>query len=143
MPTTHIKRMVLFAVFGVSGFFLSIGIMYLFVSITVMNQTAAYILQTIIAVSVNYLLNWRFTWNDRRVGFWRSACRFSLSRIVMIALNTVLFAVLVDYCGVHYQIANIGLMMLFTVVNYIVSHTWLFAEQRAEECATPTKTIAG
>jgi len=49
----------------------------------------------------------------------------------------------VDYCGVHYQIANIGLMMLFTVVNYIVSHTWLFAEQRAEECATPTKTIAG
>jgi len=70
--------------------------MYAFVSLWEMNATLAYVVQTVIAVTVNFALDWRYTWGDRRVGFWRSMYRFSVLRFVMIVLNSVLFTLLID-----------------------------------------------
>ena len=127
MVVMHIRRIIVFTVFGITGFFLGIALMHLFVSVMDMNATIAYIVQTIITVSINYVMNWRFTWGDRRAFFWYNAYRFGLSRITMIGLSTVLFAILVNYLGLNYQLVNIGLTLTSTTVTYVISHKWLFA----------------
>jgi putative flippase GtrA len=94
-----------------------------------MPAVAAYVTQLVLSVQVNFLANFKWTWNDRNAPFWRSCLRYNIKRAAGILLSAILYPVLVKL-GMNYLIANGFLIALLTPANYALGHWWTFSDRR-------------
>src|SRR6266496_1199349 len=98
----------------------------------------AYAIQALVSIELNFVLNRRFTWNDREdVKLWSSLLRFHLSRIVTVPMNQVLFNAL-TWAGVPYYLASPICVAVTTVVNYVAGDRLVFARVAT---LTPSATV--
>lgn len=129
-------------VFGCVGVFVTLvgyAVMFIAVDIWHWNTSVAYVVQTVISIELNFVLNYWFTFGDRRApGAWR---RFHSVRLVItIPLNQALFNGLV-WAGVHYLFANALCIVATTIVNYVLSDRFVFRSKTADkETTTGTET---
>jgi succinoglycan biosynthesis protein ExoA len=126
------RRKIQFAAIGLTAMAVSYGSLYLLVDICHVNAIAAYIVQAVLAIEVNFILNSKLTWSDRDGGFWRTWWRFHATRVVMVPLNQILFTGLV-WTGVNYLIANTICIAATMVINYMLGDRFIFTRQTLPE----------
>lgn len=130
LSSEHGKRLAAFSLIGFGLFAIGIAIQALLVQKLGVPKVEAYIIQLSVSVQINFLANYRWTWGDRNAPFWRSCWRYNVKRLAGIALNFVLYPVLVRL-GVNYLAANAILIAALTPANYILGHFWTFSVNKS------------
>ena len=95
-----------------------------------------YLIATALAVETavihNFLWHERFTWADRAGGGWVRFLKFNLTTgLFSIAGNLALMKVLVGLGHVNYLLANAITITACSIVNFLVSDGFVFAERPA------------
>jgi putative flippase GtrA len=97
----------------------------------------SYLLATALAVEAavvhNFLWHERYTWADRVQPSWSTSLprllRFNLANGgVSIVGNMALMKVMVGSCNVNYLLANCIAIATCSLVNFLMSEEWVFAE---------------
>lgn len=107
------------------------GLLYTFVDILSIEKNVAYFVQAFISLQLNFNLNDRFTWADRKAqngSFWSRWAKFHTARILSVILNQILFALLTAL-GVHYMLACAMCIIVATCFNYYTSDRFVFARR--------------
>lgn len=120
-----IVKLAKFGTIGGSVALFGIVSMYVLVSLLGLNEQLAFLLTTVMSITLNFSLNWRFTWKDRNAPFWWSLGKFVLSRAFTIPFGQFLFFVLNSFIP-HYLITTIVHTALMTVLNYMIGDKWTF-----------------
>jgi putative flippase GtrA len=128
----HGKRFARFGIIGVSVFAGGLGLDVLLVKDAHLAATPAYVTQGLLSIQASFLLNYYWTWRDRRVPFWRAGYRFNAQKAVTAALNFVLYAGLIRL-GMNYLVANVLMVSIFTLANYVLGHYWAFCARQVIE----------
>jgi len=118
-----------FALVGGTVALLGIGILYMLVDVLSVEKNAAYFVQAVISLQINFVLNNQFTWADRRGqsrSLWNRWVRFHGARGLAFVLNQLLFALLTAL-GVHYLVACIFGIAVATGLNYFTSDRFVFS----------------
>lgn len=123
----HGKRLASFSIIGFALFAVGIAVQAFLVEIVGVPKVEAYIIQLSFSVQLNFLANYRWTWGDRNAPFWRSFWRYNVKRLVGVAINFMLYPLLI-HMGVNYLAANAILIASLTPVNYTLGHFWTFSE---------------
>jgi putative flippase GtrA len=76
----------------------------------------------------SFLLNRKWTFKSDRY-LKTHAIRFFILQSFLAVTSAVLLSLICDVMGYDPQIAWFGVMGIITIVNYILSKTWAFAEQ--------------
>jgi 4-amino-4-deoxy-L-arabinose transferase-like glycosyltransferase/putative flippase GtrA/glycosyltransferase involved in cell wall biosynthesis len=135
-------RKIQFATVGVSVLLLGYGVLFFCVEILGLNKSLAYAIQAVVSIEINFVLNYRYTWGDRREGgVWRALKRFHAVRIVTITGNQLLFNSLLS-AGVPYLIANTVCVTGTMVFNYIVGDRFTFRATRTTRAKQPVIAIS-
>ena len=137
----QVPEFVQFGVIGGSVFAVGMAILYILIGAFNWSPLAANALQLATTFWLNYLLNRKITWRERKLGP-LVAPKFLVSRAATTVLNYLLFAWLISlsYSFVlwnhtvnlagHYLIANVISLAGIMVLNYFISDRWVFAEPR-------------
>jgi putative flippase GtrA len=81
----------------------------------------AYLMQAFVALQLNFILNDRLTWSDRKqFGFWQKWWRFHATKIVAIIFNQIFFGLLV-LGGVPAIVAYIVCTVIVMVFNFFAN----------------------
>ncbi|WP_028061983.1 GtrA family protein [Solirubrobacter soli] len=127
-PTTRGRRSISYAAVGLAV--MGLGYLVLFALVEGLGWSAhlAYFVQALISVELNFVLNRRLTWGDRREhsSAKRQWLRFHASRVVTIPANQALFSLL-TLAGAGYLAANTVCLGLTFLVNYAIAHFWVFS----------------
>jgi putative flippase GtrA len=100
-----------------------------------------YLVATALAVEMtvihNFLWHERFTWADRAGPGFTRFLKFNLTTgLFSIAGNLLLMKLLVGFAHVNYLLANGITITASSVVNFLVSDSFVFAADRAETQST-------
>jgi len=133
--TARRRRELTFAAVGGSVLAVSFAVLFTLVSIG-LSPHLAYVVQTVVAVELNFALNERLTWRDTRSRTLRELGHrwllFHVARVVTIPANQLLFSALV-VAGCQYLLANAICVAASTSVNYVVGSRWVFVRRPQEE----------
>jgi len=137
----RLPRLVRFGTVGAGVFALGMTALYGMVEYAGVPLLAANAIQLALTFWLNFSLNKALTWRERSLNP-RAASRFLVSRAATTVLNFYLFAWLVGLSGVvtvagmtlnlgmHYIAANVISLVAITLVNFLISDRWAFAEAK-------------
>lgn len=117
--------------FGLVGGFVAligIGLLYAFIDIMSIEKNIAYFIQALISLQINFNLNDRFTWKDRRDrkgSYWSRWVKYHLTRMISVILNQILFALLTTL-GIHYILVSVICIIFATAINYLMGDRFVF-----------------
>jgi putative flippase GtrA len=118
---------------GVGLAVMALGYAILFALVDGLGWSAhlAYFVQALVSVELNFLLNRRVTWGDRRElsSTKRQWARFHASRVVTIPANQALFSLLTA-AGSSFVLANTVCLGLTFLVNYVIANFWVFTNEQ-------------
>jgi len=130
-----LTRPIVFAAVGITVALIATGVLFLMVGILGLPLGISYATQLVVGVNLNFLLNSRVTWHDRRAlrrhrtfTFLRQWFVFVSGRAVTIALSTLIFAVLTVWF--HYLIAQVVSIGIPAALNYVFNDRLVFTSQR-------------
>jgi cellulose synthase/poly-beta-1,6-N-acetylglucosamine synthase-like glycosyltransferase/putative flippase GtrA len=138
----RLPKFVQFGAIGGSVFVLGMVLLTVLVEKLGWSPLVANALQLILTFWLNYLLNRRITWRERNVTR-LAAHKFLFSRAVTTVLNYGLFALLTSVqlvlpwfghaltLRIHYLVANIITLIAMTIINFVTTDRWAFAEAAA------------
>jgi dolichol-phosphate mannosyltransferase len=130
--TARRRRELTFAVVGGSVLVVSFAVLFTLVSVVGLSAHLAYVIQTVVAVELNFALNERVTWRDARSRTLRELAHrwllFHVARVATIPANQLLFSALV-VAGCQYLLANAICVAASTSVNYVVGSRWVFVRR--------------
>lgn len=106
--------------------------MYVLVSLLGLHAQVAFLITTFASVTLNFWLNWKFTWKDRNAPFWKSLGKFILSRAFTIPFGQVLFAGLIFIIH-QYMVTTVIHTVLMTVLNYTIGDKWTFGGKDSKQ----------
>ena len=89
----------------------------------------SYVIQAFLSIEASFLLNRWFTWRERDTPFWPALLRFNAQKVITVAANLTLYAVLLRL-GMNYLLANILLTVAFTIINYVGGDRFVFTPGR-------------
>jgi putative flippase GtrA len=92
------------------------------------NPRLAYVLQAIVSITLNFTLNWKWTWRERGVSFRAGSRRFLLTRLVTFPAHQIIYNVLISL-GLEFLAASLATTALLTLFMYWVSDKWVFAAE--------------
>jgi len=105
------------------------GLLYTFVDILSIEKNVAYFVQAFICLQLNFNLNDRFTWGERREGrnsgYWNRWVKFHVARALSVILSQILFALLTAL-GMYYMLAFAMCIIFATGFNYFTSNRFVF-----------------
>lgn len=131
------RRQATFGLVGVTSMLVgSYGSLFLLVDILEVNPSIGYFLQAIVAIELNYVLNYFITWRDRPAVGRRDAVarwlKFHATRMFTVPFNLALFSVLV-VLGIQYLIANTICIAVTTVLNYVAGDRFVFTAKTTQK----------
>ena len=123
-----------FNLVGGIGIVVQVAALLLLKSVLHFNYLAATAIAVEFAVVHNFVWHERFTWRDRVRVSWsgslRRLMRFNLSNGgVSIVGNLALMKVMVGLVGMNYLLANALAIAVCSVVNFLVSESWVFERE--------------
>ena len=121
----HRTRFASFSVIGAAIFVMGIAAQAVLTGLWHMGAIESFVLQGIASVQVSFLLNYYWTWRDQRAPFWPSFGKFNAQKVLASVANLVVYAGLVKI-GINYLAANLATTAVFTLINYVTSHYWVF-----------------
>jgi len=132
---THWRSFLKFGFIGGSVFFAGVGMLYLLVSVWHLNSVLAYAIQAVFSVELSYVLNYHWTWKERkpekpaerRRYFFRSLRRWNLKKVGTATVNQIIFTFMITALHMNYMVANVVTTVIFTAINYVLGDKWTFA----------------
>lgn len=131
-------RWLKFNLVGGMGIAVQFAALFLLKSILHFNYLTATAIAVEAAVLHNFVWHEQFTWADRTSSDQAASWRRSLPRLVRFNLtngavsilgNLALMKVMVGLAHMNYLLANAIAIALCSLANFLVSETWVFAEQ--------------
>jgi putative flippase GtrA len=122
------KRFVGYSIVGAFVLGLGLATLTTLVEVGHVNQIIAGLCSTVVSVEVNFFLNWRINWRDRRTRLIRAWPAFHATRVFALTANQILYTVLV--AGGVYYLAATGVTTTLSVVwNYYLNDKVAFRQQ--------------
>ena len=127
----HVNRFVRFAAVGGIATAIQYAILILLVRGAGMAPTPASSIGFVLSAGVNYLLNYRFTFqSDRPHG--PAAAKFGLLAGMGLLINAAIMRLMTG-AGVHYLIAQVSATAVVLLWNFIGNSFWTFGAGPVEE----------
>jgi len=126
-----------FSAVGFSGLLVNMFLLWFFKEIIGLYYMIASLLSIELSVLNNFVWNDMWTWGDRSKsggwGYFRRLLKYNLSASVAAVIgNLILLAVLKEYFGWNYLLANLVGIGAGIVINYIVNDRWTFRDTSGE-----------
>jgi putative flippase GtrA/GT2 family glycosyltransferase len=141
-PTGHRARVAVFCAIGAFLFWFGIGLQMLLTGCWHVSAVISFVVQGVGSVELSFLLNRYWTWRSEPVRFWRAWRRFNGQKVVMSVLNLLAYAGMLRL-GVNYLVANLATTVLFTGVNYVSAHVWVFRADRSQPVSSGAVAASG
>jgi hyaluronan synthase len=122
----HGARFVSFGVIGGDLFLAGLAFRTLLTSGFHLTPLFSNVVGAVVSVEVSFLLNRWFTWPERDTALWSSFWRCNAQRAVTVTANLLLYVWLLRL-GVNYLAADLLLITVFGIINYIGSDRFVFA----------------
>ncbi|HEY1013331.1 MAG TPA: glycosyltransferase [Herpetosiphonaceae bacterium] len=120
-----LKRFAGFSMVGGLVFLLGAAVLALGVEALRLPVYVAYAIQAVVSIEASFFLNRRLNWRERDGSMGAQWLRFHGSKVVTVALDQSLFALLL-WGGVHYMAANVATTALLMVWNYVANDRFVF-----------------
>ena len=140
------SRFLKFATIGFIALIVSMVLLFVLVQGLNMNKSLAYAIQAIVAINLNFILNYQITWADRKpvsnrnrwfLKIWAKAVG---SRALAAIANDILFTIL--SLSINYLISNLICVLIITALNYVIGDKFVFSVTKAHPAA-PTVELTG
>jgi len=124
-------RLLKFAVVGISGVAVNMGVLYLLTEF----YHILYIISSIIAIEIsiisNFFLNDLWTWRDRaKKPFRERFVQYHISvGLTAILANWLILLILTEFFHIYYMISNLIGIAVGTFANYILNDLWTFRKR--------------
>ena len=125
----HRTRFAAFSLIGAAIFVMGIAMQAWLTGWLHINADLSFLLQGIVSVQASFIANYYWTWRDQDVAFWPACGKFNGQKVAVSIANLVVYAGLVKF-GMNYLLANVVTTAVFTVVNYVMSHLWVFTSRK-------------
>lgn len=123
------KRFVGYSIVGAFVLALGLATLTTLVEVGHVNQIIAGLCSTVVSVEVNFFLNWRINWRDRKTKLIRAWPAFHATRVFALTANQILYTVLV--AGGTYYLAATGVTTTLSIFwNYYLNDKVAFRQQR-------------
>ena len=137
---TGVRRWIVFNLVGLTGAAVQLAVLGA-LSVSGMEYRMATVLAVEAAVANNFAWHRRWTWADGGAfpphDVVRRFVTFNLSvGLISIAQNVLLMIVLVERFHMNVLIANASVISLGSLINFLVSHHWVFRERQAARPVT-------
>jgi len=125
------SRILKFAVVGISGVGVNMGLLYLLTE----NLKIIYPISSIIAIEMsiisNFILNDLWTWRDRikKKLFYRFSQYHISVGLTAILANWIILVLLTEIFNIYYLISNLIGISIGTLSNYIINDLWTFRKK--------------
>jgi dolichol-phosphate mannosyltransferase len=121
-------RIVKFALVGLSGVGVNIGILYLLTEFAGLFYLASAVIAIEVSIISNFSLNDYFTFADKRApgitGFLRQLGKFNLVSLFGLVINTAVLALFTEVFGVYYLVSQLFGIAAATSWNYMGNIWW-------------------
>ncbi|MER5429684.1 GtrA family protein [Streptomyces sp. NPDC002588] len=121
-----VRQLVRYTLIGGSGVTLDLVVFLLLHNVAGMNEQFANAISTTLAISNNFVLNARFTFEARDRIVVRFL-RFYAVGLSGIALTNLLFLAFTDGLGVSANLVKLGSMPLVLALQFVLNKKWSFA----------------
>ncbi|MFC4499730.1 MULTISPECIES: GtrA family protein [Streptomyces] len=121
-----VRQLVRYTLIGGSGVALDLVVFLLLHNVAGMNEQFANVISTTLAITNNFVLNARFTF-ERRDRIVVRFLRFYAVGLTGIALTNLLFLAFTDGLGVNANIVKAGSMPLVLALQFVLNRKWSFA----------------
>ncbi len=132
----HRTRFATFSLIGAAIFVMGLAMQAVLTGWWHMNADLSFVLQGIVSVQASFAANYYWTWRDQDVAFWPACGKFNAQKVVASIANLVVYAIFVK-AGLNYLVANVADTAVFTLVNYVTSHLWVFTPKTATADDSP------
>jgi len=128
-------RLLKFAVVGISGVVVNMGMLYLLTE----YLNILYIISSIIAIEIsiisNFFLNDLWTWRDRaKKTFIERFMQYHISvGLTAIMANWLILLILTEFFNIYYMISNLIGIAVGTFSNFILNDLWTFQKRTSEK----------
>ncbi len=128
----HSSQIVKFCVTGGLGALVDLGTLRLLVEYGHMTPQTGSILSTLLAVIVVFLGNKYFTFQDKSTGVVKQLGKFAIVYVFAYTLNQGITLTLLAF-GVYYLMAKAVAIGIGAVINYLLSHGFIFRKAHTPE----------
>lgn len=132
----HGARFASFSLVGGFVFVLGLAIQAILVQVWRVGSDASYLVQGFISIQVSFLLNYYWTWRDKKIQFWLSWYKFNAQKVITTVFNLLIYAALI-LVQVNYLAANVATTAIFTAVNYMIGNFWTFVPTKGKNNCPP------
>jgi putative flippase GtrA len=132
----HGVRFASFSVIGGFVFVLGLALQAFLVQVWGLGSIASYLVQAVVSIEASFLLNYYWTWRDKKARFWSAWYRFNTQKIITSVFNLLIYAALVAV-HVNYLVANVATTAIFTAVNYVIGNSWTFVPSKGKNNCPP------
>lgn len=102
-------------------------LMIVLVEFLKINESLAYVIQSICAVELNFFLNNLISWRDRKDPLLSSWLKFHVLKIVTVGLTQLLFLALNPIF--HYLVVYVVNVGIISVINYFGNDRFVFSKK--------------
>ncbi|MFI1706210.1 GtrA family protein [Streptomyces griseoruber] len=121
-----VRQLVRYTLIGGSGVTLDLVVFLLLHNWAGMDEQIANAISTTLAITNNFVLNARFTF-ERRDRLFVRFLRFYAVGLTGIALTDLLFLALTDGLGINANLVKVGSMPLVLALQFVLNKKWSFA----------------
>ena len=114
-----------FVVVGAGGYLVNLGVFAALVAADVPYITAS-VISYFVSNALMYLGNRFFTFRLGKDGFWSAYLRYMIVGAVVVALNALVLAALVEGTGVDARIGQAISLLVVTPVAFVLFKRWTF-----------------
>jgi len=120
-------RLIKFGIVGTSGIFINQGILILCVKYFNIDYRIGSLIAIETAIISNFLLNYHWTWNDRKSKKFVAFIKFNISSfITAFFLNWITLVFLTEVMNIQYWISNLAGIAVAAAVNFLISNFLIF-----------------
>ncbi|MFI1045718.1 GtrA family protein [Streptomyces griseoruber] len=121
-----VRQLVRYTLIGGSGVTLDLVVFLLLHNWAGMDEQIANAISTTLAITNNFVLNARFTF-ERRDRLFVRFLRFYAVGLTGIALTDLLFLAFTDGLGINANLVKVGSMPLVLALQFVLNKKWSFA----------------
>lgn len=123
-------RVASFAVVGVSGIAVNMGVLWILTHFANIHYALASPIAIELSILNNFIWNDRFTWRGRRrarkLSIWKGLLRFNIVSWIAGSMNWLLLIFFTEVAGIYYLWANLMAIAIAAAINFILNEKWTF-----------------
>ena len=126
------KEIVLYIIFGILAFLVSISTFSLFIDILHLNEHVSNVLSWIITVSFAYITNKKWVFESSVQGYSevvKEVVSFFGGRIITLIIEEIILFIFITVMHLDSHYVKIAAQIVVIIMNYIISKLWVFKKQ--------------